>query len=240
MELDYTDLLLVDVFNPNFYQAKTRGLKGLEIGGPSPQFNSRGIYKSLASLDNINWNNKTIWDTNLTIEYKYYEDRIGRNFIMEATNLNKIKSGSYDAVLSSHSLEHIANPIKALREWGRVTKPGGVLVLSVPKKDNMFDHNRPYTTFKHLVHDFEFEVEEDDNTHFAEIINLHDIDMDPWAGNYLKFVQRSLDNANNRALHHHIFNEDTLRKMLNFAGYKIIKLDVEPDQYSLLARKIAK
>lgn len=237
MNLDHTDLLLVDIINPNFYAQKSKGLKGLEIGGPSPQFNSRGIYRELASLDNINWNNKTIWNKNLDISYHYYDDRRGTNFIMEATNLKKIRSKTYDVILSSHSLEHIANPIKALKEWNRVTKDNGILILSVPKKEGMFDHNRPYTTFKHLLRDFELNVSENDMTHFKEIIELHDIEMDPWAGNYLKFIQRSLNNCNNRALHHHIFNEDLLKKIVNFAGYKIIKLDVEPYQYSLLARK---
>lgn len=237
MNLDYTEILLVNLFNPNLYALKSKGLKGLEIGGPSPQFNTRGIYKELGSLDNVNWNNKTIWGTDLNVSYMYYKDRTGKNFIMEATDLNKIPDNTYDIILSSHSLEHIANPIKALKEWSRVSTKDGLLILSVPKKDEMFDHRRPYTTLKHLLLDYENNVGEDDSTHFQEILELHDIDMDPWAGSYLNFVQRSLDNFNNRALHHHVFNEDLIKKLLNFSGYTVIKLDVEPYQYSVLAKK---
>ena len=40
--------------------------------------------------------------------------------------------GSQDAVFSSHCLEHIANYRQALREWFRVLKPGGHLVIVVP------------------------------------------------------------------------------------------------------------
>lgn len=240
MIIDHTDILVTSLPNAQFPATKVKGLRGLEIGGPSPQFNTRGVYGNLSSLDNINWNNKTIWGRQLSIEFNYYQDRMGRNLIMEATKLKKIKNKSYDVVLSSHSIEHIANPVKALKEWNRITVSNGLLILLVPKKDNNFDRYRPETTFKHLLHDYETNVGEDDMTHFKEIIELHDIELDPWAGNYLKFVQRSLDNVNFRALHHHVFSESLLRKILSFAQYKIIKFDEEIDQFSILARKMNK
>jgi len=240
VKVDHTDLLVTSLPNPLFPASKVKGLRGLEIGGPSPQLNSRGVYANLSTLDNINWNNKTIWGHQLTIEFNYYQDRMGRNFVMEATNLKKIRSRTYDIVLSSHSLEHIANPIKALKEWNRVTVPNGLLLLLLPKKDGNFDRNRPFTTLKHLLHDYETNVGEDDMTHFQEIIQLHDIDLDPWAGDIVKFAQRSLNNINNRALHHHVFCEDVIKKILNFSQYKVIKFDSEIDQFSILARKMNK
>ena len=39
---------------------------------------------------------------------------------------------SQDAVFSSHCLEHIPDPIRALGEWFRVTKIGGFIVIIVP------------------------------------------------------------------------------------------------------------
>ena len=44
-------------------------------------------------------------------------------------------SESMDFVFSSHTLEHIKDHEKALREWWRVIKPGGYLVLYLPHKD---------------------------------------------------------------------------------------------------------
>ncbi len=40
--------------------------------------------------------------------------------------------GSQDAVFSSHCLEHIADDRNALRDWFRVLKVGGYLVIAVP------------------------------------------------------------------------------------------------------------
>lgn len=39
---------------------------------------------------------------------------------------------SQDAVFSSHCLEHVVDAIRALREWYRVTKIGGFIVIIVP------------------------------------------------------------------------------------------------------------
>ena len=44
-------------------------------------------------------------------------------------------SASMDWVFSSHLLEHIQDTAAALREWWRVLKPGGFLVLYLPHKD---------------------------------------------------------------------------------------------------------
>lgn len=43
--------------------------------------------------------------------------------------------GQYDAVHSSHCLEHMYNPKNALEEWWKLLKPGGFLVLVVPDED---------------------------------------------------------------------------------------------------------
>jgi len=55
--------------------------------------------------------------------------------IPDATELRLIASRSVDAVFSSHLLEHITDYKKALREWWRVIKPGGHLVLYLPHAD---------------------------------------------------------------------------------------------------------
>jgi SAM-dependent methyltransferase len=47
----------------------------------------------------------------------------------------EIPDGTYDWVYSSHLLEHLENPFRALREWWRILRPGGKLILVVPDED---------------------------------------------------------------------------------------------------------
>ena len=53
----------------------------------------------------------------------------------DATNLSIFASQSCDSVFSSHLLEHIEDTESVLKEWWRVIKPNGYLVLYLPHKD---------------------------------------------------------------------------------------------------------
>ena len=119
----------------------------------------------------------------------------------------RIADHTYDFILSSHNLEHFANPVKALQEWKRVTRPGGGLILVLPDYSKTFDHRRTPTTVDHMFEDFERDTQEDDLTHLPEILEKHDISLDPGVASADEFHRRSLDNFNNRCLHHHVFDE---------------------------------
>jgi SAM-dependent methyltransferase len=125
-------------------------------------------------------------------------------------------------VISSNCLEHIANPLKALTEWIRIIKPGGLILLVLPDKETNFDHNRPITTLGHLIDDYHRNVGEEDLTHLQEILELHDLPMDPPAGTYEDFKARSLLNLENRALHHHVFNISLLRDICEQIHLRIL------------------
>ncbi|MDX2132021.1 MAG: methyltransferase domain-containing protein [Planctomycetota bacterium] len=43
-----------------------------------------------------------------------------------------LQGASFDVVYASHSLEHALDPEKAAREWMRVLRPGGTIVIEVP------------------------------------------------------------------------------------------------------------
>ncbi|OYV92745.1 MAG: hypothetical protein B7Z60_10190 [Ferrovum sp. 37-45-19] len=62
-------------------------------------------------------------------------------------------SASMDFVFSSHVLEHIENTEKTLKEWWRLIKPGGYLVLYLPHKDFYPNMGSPDANPSHL-HDF--------------------------------------------------------------------------------------
>jgi len=228
-----------------FYRVKRciSGKTGLEIGGPSEVFSATGsipVYPIAASVDGCNFSTNTVWENVITEgnNYKYGDSLLGYQHIKDATDLSGIESEKYDFVLASHSLEHIANPLKALSEWLRVLKKGGVLLLLLPDKNYTFDHNRPYTTFAHLLEDYQQGTTEHDMTHLEEILSLHDLSMDPPAGNPDQFKKRSLDNYTNRCLHQHVFDLNLLEEVFKYFKLKIIlKKAVWPLHLVIMGRK---
>jgi SAM-dependent methyltransferase len=204
--------------------------KGVEIGGPSSIFGDQGIlpvYAKIPSLDNCNFKNNTLWNSDLYEgqSYAYHPTQNnGCQFVRDGIDLQCIQDETYDFLVSSHALEHIANPIKALIEWKRILRSQGYLILVLPCKEGNFDHKRPNTSLVHLLADYINNTQEDDLTHLDEILSLHDLSRDPWAGTFDTFKQRASDNFNNRSLHHHIFHPKMLSDLMKYLHMDIIKI----------------
>ena len=209
-----------------FYVERVRGKQGLEVGGPSAVFASRGLiplYEYVGSLDNCNFGSHTLWathDAGKTFRYSSVK-LAGKQFVAEGADLAEIPDESYDFILSSHMLEHSANPLRALQAWRRVLRPAGSIVLLLPNKRWTFDHIRPVTSLAHLVDDFAEKTGEDDLTHLAEVLNLHDLRRDPDAGDYAEFRKRSESNPENRGMHHHVFDEALVRAILERSDFSV-------------------
>jgi len=80
-----------------------------------------------------------------------------------------LPNGSQDFIVSSHVIEHFPDPIKALLEWDRLIKPGGIIFMIVPHKERTFDKDKECTSLEHLIHDYE-----SNNREFHGISNGHD------------------------------------------------------------------
>jgi SAM-dependent methyltransferase len=196
-----------------------RDKTGIEIGGPTALFASGlPIYEVIENLDGCNFNVNTVWEGNIKEGhfYNYYTNKIGYQYICEASELTGIESEKYDFLLASHCLEHCANCLKTLQEWIRIIKPGGFLLLILPDKRFTFDHKRKVTSFQHLLEDLNNETNENDLTHIDEIITYHDLELDIAAGDKDSFKRRSVNNFYNRCLHHHVFDFDLLLQISNY------------------------
>lgn len=97
----------------------------------------------------------------------------------DAHHLNGLEDGSFDFVYSSHLLEHLPDCELALKNWWRVLKPGGYLILYLPHRDL-------YEKKKTLPSRFN-----DDHAHFF----LPDQDEAPDTLGLLPLLGRVLDHA---------------------------------------------
>jgi len=192
----------------------TSGKYGVEIGGPSGSANDI-IYNKSAGMDNVIFSSNTIWSQHTSV-YRYYPGETGKVIVNDAVNISQVKDKTYDFCFASHSLEHIANPLKALKEWIRVTKDGAHIILILPEKTQCFDHNRSISSFATLLAPYEKDVGEDDLSTLPEILEKHDLSMDKPAGNLQQFTQRSMNNINNRCLHHYVYSPDLLKEICEY------------------------
>ncbi len=249
--MNYKDLLITAV--SYFRQPKKRklikaawqlkGRSGIEIGGPSALFGLQAalpVYVFAEAVDGVNYSAQTVWEGSISAgkTYRYFHGKTGQQFIAEATDLSAIPDAAYDFLLSCHSLEHVANPIKALKEWKRILKAGGQLVLVLPDKRYTFDINRPYTSLSHLNDDFQKGTDEHDTTHFDEIIGKHDPSKDPGMKDKGQIAGLLKENFKNRLAHHHVFSQQLLRELLEQEGFKVEEQhEAAPFHLITIARK---
>ncbi len=79
----------------------------------------------------------------------------------DAHELAGLMPESFDFVYSSHLLEHLADPARALRNWWRVLRPGGYLILYVPDR-NLFEKKQSLPSRFSGDHLHFFLLDEDD------------------------------------------------------------------------------
>jgi SAM-dependent methyltransferase len=53
-----------------------------------------------------------------------------------------VQDGSFDCVICTEVLEHVPEPIKVVKEFGRIVRPGGKLILTAPLGSGI--HQAPY------------------------------------------------------------------------------------------------
>lgn len=58
------------------------------------------------------------------------------DLVCDITKELPIPESVYDTLIARHVLEHIQDPVEVLKEWVRVVKPGGRLIIVVPNQDD--------------------------------------------------------------------------------------------------------
>lgn len=71
-------------------------------------------------------------DNPVTNEVEKWDLLLGNT---DATYMEGVPDHHFDYVYSSHLLEHLVDPYTALRNWYRILKPSGWLIICVPHRD---------------------------------------------------------------------------------------------------------
>ncbi len=198
---------------------------GIEFGGPTELFyhpmHRMKLYPYIRSLDGCNIFENNFFQNNLSSVFTYYKNKTGECFNVDTADTESLKkiTKKYDFILSSHHIEHIANPIKAITAWKEILRPSGYVLAIIPHKEHTFDKMRPLTALDHIITDYNNNTKEDDQTHIKEQLALQD-----WSMCGMKdFENLSKRNLETRVVHHHCFNPELVKSMFEYSGYKTIQ-----------------
>jgi predicted O-linked N-acetylglucosamine transferase (SPINDLY family)/GT2 family glycosyltransferase/ubiquinone/menaquinone biosynthesis C-methylase UbiE len=92
---------------------------------------------------------------------------------LDQRGLGQIPSESFDFVIMNHVLEHLFDPIQAIKECLRILKPGGSLVMSVPDKRFTFDFERKLTKWELLLNRYQKDLKKPKLENYEEIYKSH-------------------------------------------------------------------
>lgn len=92
----------------------------------------------------------------------------------DAQYLQTITDNTFDFAVSSHSLEHMVDVPTALRNWIRVVKPGGYIIIAVPDEE-MYERNR-WPSISNDDHKWSFTVKTDST--MPKTINVMQLALD--------------------------------------------------------------
>lgn len=194
---------------------------GIEFGGPTELFyhpmHRMMLYPYIQSLDGCNIFENNFFQNDLDSTFTYYKGRTGSRFNIDTANTESLKkiTRKYNFILSSHHIEHIANPIKAIIAWKEILTNSGYILAIIPNKEHTFDKKRPLTKMSHMIEDYTNNIGEDDITHTQEQLDLQDWSM---CGMH-DFENLSKINEKTRVVHHHCFDTNLVQSLFEYCGY---------------------
>lgn len=118
------------------------GLEGIEIG--AAEHNPFGL-----KTKNVDYSGSmdTVFKKG---EVEMCGKACGVDIVAEGDNL-PMEDNSTDFVINSHVVEHFFDPIKALKEWYRVIRPGGYIYIICPQFDMDPTEHRPKTKLQEVI-----------------------------------------------------------------------------------------
>ncbi len=124
-----------------------------------------------------------------------------------------VRPGSLDFLIASHVIEHLPQPLLALRNWYEALAPGGVLLLKVPDKRYTFDAPRSRTPLRHLIDEHDHPERFDRRAHYADWVEHigRQSPSDPGFDQAVTNLMRE-----DYSIHFHVWIDGDLREIILF------------------------
>lgn len=134
--------------NREFYVPWLRG-EGIEIGALDaplrvPAGQARVVYVDALSNEELR---RAFPDVPGTVDV---------GIVAPADDLGPVSDASLDFVVANHVVEHLVDPLGAIRSWRRKLRLGGILFMAFPAPQHCPDRVRGVTPVQHLVEDEAF------------------------------------------------------------------------------------
>jgi SAM-dependent methyltransferase/glycosyltransferase involved in cell wall biosynthesis len=186
--------------------------RGIEIGAlqkPLPVSSDAEVtYVDRMSKENLYESYPELPESNL----------IDVDIIDDGETLSTFESGSQDFIIANHFLEHCQDPVRTIKNFLRVLRPGGFIYMAIPDMWHTFDRDRPRTALRHIVADHVSGAEMSREQHFHEWVTL----VEPhfgrvYAGDAIEARVRELI-AQDYSIHFHTFIPDDVHALIKYCA----------------------
>jgi len=207
------------------------GKKIIEIGGPSNNNNFiNKFYQYCSKITIINFEE----ENNMSITTGASTDNNINKILMINTNNCELfieeNKGKYDILLTSHVIEHQANPIKMIQLWKTLLNDNGIIISILPNKDFCFDYARPVTKLCKLITKYENNIMEDDVSEIPQMIEYYksnpdkllefkthpNMTVDEFINYQNYFYNNPKELERKRPIHHHVFDLNLLKEIAHY------------------------
>jgi SAM-dependent methyltransferase len=132
--------------------------------------------------------------------------------------LPSFQSGSQDFIIANHFLEHCQDPIRTIKNFLRVLRPGGIIYMAIPDMRHTFDRDRSRTSLAHIIADHVSGPEISREQHFREWVTL----VEPhfgrkYAGDSIEARVRELM-GRDYSIHFHTFIPDDVHALIRYCA----------------------
>jgi SAM-dependent methyltransferase len=146
----------------------------------------------------------------------HVDDMVSPDFLvdLDTEDLSALRPHGFDFFIANDVIEHVANPLKLLRNVHDAMKPGALFFLSAPDRDYTFDAQRPLTTPDHLLQEYERGTTTVDRDHVRDFVRGTRPEM--------LTVSREeqdayFDDQLRRSIHVHVWDQASFDEFLGFA-----------------------